>query len=259
MLSLLLGLAFAEPDFTGALREMREKKVEISREASLGEGQGTFDSNSREIGNKVNCMTWMQGVIAEAYGDTPERTQAYLDSLRYYGDTISFGTRKHYIDRWLALEPAPLIPVLLESCQPNMIGSVQLDLTRFKQNHNYQGRLFAEDKSQFSLDFLTPDKMDSCLMTLPEGYYALFFVANEQYLKHWGKHGSMGQVHAIIIEKNEKILVHHASIDFNKVVTEEWIGFHKRILSVAEGYTIFGFDPAWQPKTDMKLADQGIR
>lgn len=257
MLSLLVSLAFAEPDFEAALKEMREKKVEYT--ASLGEGEGSFDPNPRVIGDKVNCMTWMQGVVAAAYGDTPEETQAYLDSLRYYGDTISFGTRKHYIDRWLALEPDPLIPLTIDSCKPNTIGAVKLGLTRFKQNHNYQGELFAAEKSVFSLDFLTPEKTTSCLEALPEGYYALFFIANEDYLRHWGKHGSMGQVHSIIIEKNEKILVHHASIDFNKVITEEWKGFHKRIEVVTQGYTIFAFDPNWQPKAEMKLAPQGKR
>lgn len=252
MLILLLGLAAAEPDFASALKTMRDKRVSYSIKASLGEGDGHFDSNPRTIGDTVNCMTWMQGVIAEAYGETPELTQSYLDSLRYYGDTTSFATRKHYIDRWLALEPEPLISTREDSCKPNTIGAIQLDLPQFKQNHRYEGVLFAEEQSQLPLDFLTPDKMTTCLSSLSAGYYALFFVANEEYLKIWGKHGAMGQVHSIIIEKNEKILVHHASIDFHKVVTEEWAGFNRRISAVAQGYTIFAFDPSWQPKPNMK-------
>ena len=109
MLSLLLGLAFAAPDFSTALKEMSGKKVAYS--TSLGEGEGAFDPSSRYIGDTVNCMTWMQGVIASAYGETEQQRMQYLDSLRYYGDTISFGTRKHYVDRWLALESEPLITI----------------------------------------------------------------------------------------------------------------------------------------------------
>ena len=252
MLVLFLAFAFAEPDFSSALKEISTKKVEYS--SSLGEGEGAFDSRPRAVTDEINCMTWMQAVIASAYGKTPDMSQSYLDSLRYYGDTISFGSRKHYIDRWLALEPAPLMPINSSDCKADVIGSVTLDLIRFKKNHNYQGELFSEDRFVFSLDFLSPEKTTSCLQALPEGYYALFFVANEDYLRHWGKHGSMGQVHSIIVEKNEEIRIHHASSDFGKVVVEDWASFNQRILVVTQGYTIFSFDPNWTPKPNMNFS-----
>ena len=167
MLIFLAVVAFAEPDFARALEAMRDKKVDYR--SSLGEGEQAFDPRPRMIQDTINCMTWMQGVIASAYGETPKEVAQYLDSLRYYGDTISFGTRKHYIDRWLALEPAPLLVVQQESCRPNVIGSVALDLQRFKKNHGYREEMFVEDRAQFSLDFLTPERMGSCLSSLPRG------------------------------------------------------------------------------------------
>ena len=259
MLSLFLGLAFGAPDFSTALKEMSGKKVEYS--ASLGEGKGAFDQSPQYIGDTVNCMTWMQGVIAYAYGDTEEQRVLYLDSLRYYGDTISFGTRKHYVDRWLELEPKPLIPLKTDICKADIIGSVNLDLIRFKQNHSFQGKLFQEEKSQFGLDALSSARMGDCLSSLPAGFYALFFVANASYLKTWGKHGAMGQVHSMIVEKTDVIRIHHASIDFGKVQVENWSALSERLETVAQSFTIYSFASEWEPKTMkvMSTETQGKR
>lgn len=260
MLSLFWGWAIAAPDFSTALKEMSVKKVEYS--ASLGEGEGEFDPSPRYIRDKVNCMTWMQAVIASAYGKSEQERMLYLDSLRYYGNTVSFGTRKHYVDRWLALEPEPLISVKTDSCKFDIIGSVGLELNRFKQNHSYQGELYQEEHRMFGLDVLSSARMSDCLSSLDNGFYALFFVANSTYLEIWGKHGSMGQVHSMIVEITDVIRIHHASIDFGKVQIEDWSDLSTRLESVAQGYTIYAFAPEWTPKTmtamsiDLKVNDK---
>src|SRR5437016_6253354 len=84
---------------------------EVVYEDILGEGEGGWDSNPRYPARKVNCLVWLQLVISELYGKgLPDKT-AIMDRIRYFGGHVGFSMRKHYIDQWVALEPAPLVPV----------------------------------------------------------------------------------------------------------------------------------------------------
>ena len=75
----------------------------------------------------------------------------------------------------------------------------------------------------------------------------MFFVGNERYMDKWGKYGQMGQVHSMIVEKSETILVYHASVDKQRVVAESWPALSERLAPVALGYTIYGLTEHWVP------------
>ena len=67
----------------------------------------------------------------------------------------------------------------------------------------------------------------------------------------------MGQVHSMILEKGDELLVHHASVDFAQVVTERWSEISGRLQNVSSGYTIYALDPAWHPSTKNKSIMKG--
>ena len=252
MIIALLSSAVAQPNMQEALEVFQQKKVDYS--SHLGEGEGHFDSASRAIDSNINCMTWLQGVLAYAYGTNEEQRQAYLDSIRYYDSTISFGTRKHYVDRWLYLEPHPLIPYRSTSCAPDQSSVLSLDRKRFAENNGYTGSFYQENQFNIPVEYHSTESMNTCLRDLEEGYYVLFFLANDAYLQIWGKHGAMGQVHSLIVERNTGIQIHHASMDYGKVVTEEWSVLRDRLSVVSKGYTLYRLDPLWVPKKEFQAS-----
>ncbi len=247
MLALLLSFAHADPNVEMALQKSEVFSVEYS--SHLGEGEGFWDSASREVAGTVNCMTWLQWVLARAYAPSEDELGVYLDAIRYFEGTVSFANRKHYIDRWMVLEPAPLQKLQLASCEADSSADVQLEIERFRSNHSYSCNLYREEVDLVKVDFLTPERMNNCVNSLPDGYYVVFFIGNEKYMKRWGKHGMMGQVHSMILEKKGDAHIHHASVDFGKVVSEDWEDLEERLRNVSKGYTIYALDPNWRPST----------
>ena len=235
--------AWAAPDLSRALNQSTLFEVRYS--AGLGEGKGHFDSMPRSVDGTVNCMTWLQWVLASAYAADESQQARYLQDIRYYDSVVSFGTRKHYIDRWVALDPTPLVPLNNERCRPDVLGYVTLETDLFKEKHGYTCPLYEDSQRQFPVESLTRGKMTDCLKALPEGYYVLFFVGSDLYMERWGKYGKMGQVHSMIVQKAEEVTVYHASVDKQRVVTETWPQLSERLESVALGYTIYGLTDSW--------------
>jgi len=59
-------------------------------------------------------------------------------------------------------------------------------------------------------------------------------------------------VHSMLIEKNgTDIMVHHASMDAKKVISEPWRDFQSRLSVVSKGYRFFSLDPDWHPVIDL--------
>ena len=245
MLALLLSLVRADPNVEMALQKSESFSVEYS--SHLGEGDGYWDGASREVIDTVNCMTWLQWVLAKAYAPSEDELGLYLDAIRYYEGIVSFANRKHYVDRWTMLEPGPLQKVHSDTCTADSSSEIRLELERFRKNHSYSCTLYREEVSLLTIDFLTTERMQSCVDSLQEGYYVVFFIGNDKYMQRWGKHGTMGQVHSMILEKKEEAQIHHASVDFGKVVSEDWVSLAKRLQNVSRGYTIYALDPSWQP------------
>jgi hypothetical protein len=248
--------AFADPNVEVAIQESKSFSVEYS--SHLGEGDGSWDSASREVVQTVNCMTWLQWVIARSYAHDSREIDVYLDAVRYYDNTISFANRKHYVDRWILLEPEPLQKMETTSCQTDAKKDVLLELDKFRSNHGYSCNLYQEDVSNIMVEYLTPEKMQQCVNSLEDGYYVVFFIGNEKYMKRWGKHGMMGQVHSMILEKKDTAYIHHASVDYGKVVTEDWDDLANRLKNVSQGYTIYSLDPNWRPDPQKKPVTSGL-
>lgn len=247
---ILVSWGYAQPNSASMQRALAESQEKTVRYRShLGEGEGYFDPASRWNVDEVNCMTWLQWVLARNYAPTPEDVPVYLDSLRYYGTEISFAHRKHYIDRWVNLEPEPLKPIENPLCQANSSKTVNLPLDSFLEHHKYMCSLYAEEQRQFTISYMSTSAMHSCIPALDDGYYVLFFVASDAYLARWSPYGEMGLVHSMILEiKDTQYSVHHASVDKKAVVTEDWFELSKRLDNVAIGYTIYDIAPTYTAK-----------
>jgi hypothetical protein len=63
-------------------------------------------------------------------------------------------------------------------------------------------------------------------------------------MERWGQHGAMGLTHSMILERREDgtSVVHHASIDFGKVHSEDWLEISQRLSFVAVGWALFGLE-----------------
>ena len=226
---------------------------------SLGEGEGCFDSDSRYDLQTVNCQTWLQWVLADAYARGNEyHFHRNMDALRYY-EEISFAHRKHFIDRWILYAPEPLTNIEHSSCQSDQSQLITLQLSAFRNQHQFRMPLFEESASgteQHVVSYLSVEQSNRCAESLPEGWYVGFFVANEQWLTKWSSIGQMGLVHSMILEKTEdQLFIHHASMDARRVIEEPWTDFQERLSVVAKGYRFFGLDPTWTPGRKLPTGD----
>ncbi len=111
---------------------------EVVLEDVLGEAQDSvpqWDNDPRisgpSNGNRVNCMIWLQMVIAKVYASSGLPLQKALDHIRYFGGTPAFCLRKHYTDHWVELDPAPLVPVDLQDCTKLKKHHVKITLNSF--------------------------------------------------------------------------------------------------------------------------------
>jgi len=214
----------------------------------LGEGPDGWDSDPRYPKNSTNCITWVQQVISSAYADTPSSRRRAMDALRYYGSTVSFGTRKHFVDRWIALEPGPLVPLLHAGCAPDEYHHVQLDLDRFAAARGYSCPLFEPSSDTVDFQYLSPRATTRCAASLPPGHYIVFPVASRMYLRIHNESGPMGQVHgAVLTVEGGHATISHASVDRGYVETLPLSDYIASMQGGHEGYTLYTLDPAWTP------------
>ena len=166
LLSLLINPAFTK-DYKLNLQYLRDKLknppvgMEVSYKNHLGEGGNSFASMPRYNPNKVNCTTWWQQLLAESYTESKSDLLNVLDNIRYYGDLVSFGTRKHFLDHHLLEEPAPLVDLnnkVNRECSDDKIHETNLDINLFKKNTNYRCPLAFEEKSKVVFTFMSPEK-----------------------------------------------------------------------------------------------------
>ncbi len=252
---------FANPDVSSALKASRSFSVSLSGE--YGEGSDAFVARDRHQTDVYNCLTWLYWVLATAYAKTDvEEFRRYLDDLRYY-DQISFAERKHFVDRWLVYDPAPLKPLEQVACRADQTTMVHLQLQRFRQTKNYQCSLYQEDQTgqeTLMIPYLSLVQSHQCVEALVDGYYVAFFVPSEEWLVRWSTIGDFGTVHAMIIEKSgDAVLVHHASIDKRQVIEESWSEFTTRLATVAKGYRIFDLDDNWTVPQPLPLGSEECR
>ena len=260
MLLLFCHLLYATPNLLPAIEQSR--LVPVSLEQAYGEGSESFDSRSRHSVSSFNCITWLQWVLAESYSSSAVPLEQYLDAIRYYDYTIGFNHRKHFIDRWLIYEPAPLIPVKTPECSTSAAISVQLQLSQFREQQGYSCALYNEESpvEHLVVPYISKQNMESCTTALPEGFYVLFMVPNERWLERWSTIGEMGTVHSMILYRTQEgSVVYQASVDQGLVSEESWNQVSDRLSPVSQGYRIYALQSNWTPKTSIPLAEQECR
>ncbi|MBY0472279.1 DUF1460 domain-containing protein [bacterium] len=250
-----------------AIREHFNHKVVY--EGILGEGQGAWDFAPRYPTDRVNCIIWLTLVLAEAYSNTAAEKIGILDRLRYFDDVVSFGTRKHFVDHWLKIDPAPLLEMGLDK-YTRLLGrkKVKLDYGHFLKSHRYTCHLYKQEVDEFEIEYADPKGILEVAQKLPEGYYLFFGVATTKYLERYGKEsGPMGLVHGMILElfgepggrSNEQMFVYHASTSAGKVMHENLDKYVTRMTeNLHAGYVLYDLNPEWDHSTPLQPSPEAL-
>lgn len=253
---LLISLAFAEgPDeFSTRIDRALEQSLgmKINLKDMLGEGEGGWDNDPRRPSDTLNCITWLQWLLALTYDfDNPNST---LDAIRYYEAQPSFATRKHYIDRWLMLEPGPLRP-LAQQCEGSKVHSIQLELDKLTTSRGFTCDLSHPFATRFEFSYLPTNAFLSCVPELKSPWYVVFPIAREVYYTDlYPAAGPMGHVHAMVLDNRElEAKLWHASIDFAKVLSEAPKDFASRMERLIIGFAVYELDPNWAPKAPSEM------
>ncbi|MES1242782.1 MAG: N-acetylmuramoyl-L-alanine amidase-like domain-containing protein [Acidobacteriota bacterium] len=260
--------------FAQRVREALERTrgVKVVYQDVLGEGNGAWDPDPRYPTDTVNCITWLQLLMAEVYGGNQQEKQAVLDRVRYFDGHVGFGFRKHFTDQWTELDPMPLRRVDYSTCPNSAMSKMHLELepARYQKNIRYACPLYHMDKTSFDLDVVPGQGLVQCSRFLPPGYFILFPVASERYLdKYAGLSGPMGQVHAVLVEVPNfpppggeprdpaKYKVFHASITSGKVVETELGSFVLNMWNLYRGYMVYELVPDWDWRSTPTLTAEG--
>ena len=230
----------------------------------LGEGENHFDEDPRTKWNDVNCTTWWQQIIAKGYAHTDREELRILDRIRYYDGVVGFGTRKHFLDRALDLDPVPLRNIDTQDyllCMPDQKKSVQLDIDRFAKNKAYSCPLYESKRVHSTFSYFSPNALLSCAPQLPSGIYVVFPVAMNRYIEIWGKEsGPMGRVHGLILDKEDSFAhIHHASVQEEKIQSMTLLEYvSSGAAGLFEGYQIYMLEPTFPAEKHMSNHYQQI-
>lgn len=215
----------------------------------LGEGPGAWDARDRFPKDQVNCILWIQEVLALAFA--PSDPTPAMDALRYFGGVPAFGMRKHFNAHWVDVEPAPLRVLAPQSCGDWQTDRIKLDYSLFKRSHHYDCPMYQSDRQEISYSYLRPVDLMTCAPQLETGFYVLFGVASQKYEKQYGqKTGPMGLVHGILLEVtlSGEAHVYHASTSAGAIRKEELATYVRRMQrGLHSGYTLYEIDPSWSP------------
>jgi hypothetical protein len=227
----------------------------------LGEGPEGWHAAPRYPEQQVNCLIWLQLVLAEAYGNNSAERLAAMDCLRYYAGHPAFSLRKHYIDHWLAVDPAPLRPLSLQKWAPPLHHRSVIDPSVFLAYLQFPLPLYQMERRVFEFDYWDPSGILAAARALPSGCYVGFAVPNDAYLRRYGtRSGPMGLVHGFILQLSAPRLwrkhrplhhctLHHASTSRRCVVSEPLAGYLDEATVIHGGYVLCGLDPDWNPNT----------
>ncbi len=200
----LLGTTLAAPPLEDRVRSAvhQTRDLRVVYTDPLGEGAG-LDADPRVPAAEVDCMTWVQWVLALALGPE-EEAAARLDRLRYYGGHVDFRSRKHYLDRWLAWEPGPLARLDLSDHPARATHQVSIEPVLLRAHRGARCPLWREDHVTFRVDHLPAEALLADAAAWPPGWYVLTGIATEKYLGLYGQDvGPMGQVHLFLLDATE--------------------------------------------------------
>ena len=230
------------------LSEALESSLRFKVEVSDHLGEGGWDADPRYPEDVLNCWTWLQWVLASSYASEGVTVHQALDALRYYDGKVSFSTRKHFVDRWVMLEPGPLVPLQGETCRQGSSQTVVLDLPAFRDRAGYGCPLHQEDLHRFVVRSIEGPAFVECAGSLPPGHYVVFPVALPAYLERWDSPSPMAMVHSMVLEVGSSgPVLWHASIDYGGVARETPAAFWSRLDGLIDGFALFSLDPDWRP------------
>jgi hypothetical protein len=234
--------------------------LQVDATDPLGEGAGGFDSDPRLPRDRIDCMTWLQWVLALAYADPDGDHLLWMDALRYYGGVVGFDTRKHYVDRWLWMEPGPLQPI---DCPETLCQreSIQLDLSGVPAARQYPCGLWRSQVHEVWMEAIPQSQLEEVVGGLDAGFYVLFGLASERYLGLYGMHsGPMAQVHPALLRVDESgAHITHASTALERVAEvelSEWVHSNRRLH---RGSMIYALDPSWSPDQERLIITEESR
>ena len=226
-----------------SIEESRQLQVVV--DDVLGDRDG-FDTDPMHVTTHVNCMIWLQWVVSRYYAKITNSTQDIdmiqqdiMNEIRYFQKPYTYGNRIHYVDRWVFVQNNFFVPN--GSCPQSRTKNISLPLDNFFQQKNWNGDIYLPEARHISFPYSSNEEFLTCLSSpkLPDGYYLVFPVANENYKTRWDIEGDIGLVHSMILEKTaDTQKLWHASIDMGQVIDETPEGFVHRIQSLIDGYVI---------------------
>ena len=244
-----------EHDLKAALQRWRG--VSVVYHDTLGEGAGAWDGDPREPGpdTSLNCITWLQVVLADAFTHSPQDMAYLLHNFRYFGDWPSFATRKHYNEHWIYGDSAPLTSLEEVECQPDDLRQIHLDLPRFTHVTHTPCTLSDRAESDFTLGVLQFPSLLSCLKNVEPGPYVLFPVPSKRWLRDYGqKVGDMGVVHGLLLwvspgsaaqdedPLESRYQITHASISLRRVENLSLGAYLDYSQYIIDGFVIYKID-----------------
>ena len=224
----------------------------------LGEGPFHFDPDPLLPSDRIDCMTWLQWVLALAYAGPDGDPAPWLQALRYYRSTIGFDTRKHYVDRWIWLDPGPMRTIDCGThCQSE---TIELETQRLIETRGAPCPLWRSDVSSVEIQSVPQAKLTEVVADLQPGFYVLFGVASERYLDLYGSSGPMAQVHPALLEVGlGEASVSHASTALDQVATVPLSEWMSAVQNLHRATTLYALDPAWWPAADKRFIDHEAR
>lgn len=254
---LLLSFLHAEPTLSiSTIRDilyLSHPEQTVKYTDMLGEGVGFFDYDPRMKWDEVNCTTWWQQVLAKGYAHTDKEELEILDRIRYYDGVVGFGTRKHFLDRALDIDPVPLINIETQDfllCMPDEKRSVSLDLPLFTSHKNYSCPLYRPNRIHSSFSYFSPNALLRCAENLHDGIYLVFPIAMDRYIEVWGQQsGPMGRVHGLILNQEEgHSQVYHASVKQQKVLSKPLLEYvSSGAAGLFQGYQVYMLSSSFPP------------
>jgi len=197
----------------------------------------------------VNCLVWIQLVLAESFAEEPRDRELCMDAVRYFEGVPAFGMRKHFVDHWISVEWEPIDAALPVEGLPTASAEVTLDFEHFKRSHRYPGELYREDLTRHRFRYATGPALVDWAREQPDCLYLMFGVAGRAYLERYGaRSGPMGQVHGMFLDVHEdgrRCMVHHASTKLGRVASLDLSQYVDRMQAIYDGYAVYRLLEAW--------------
>ncbi len=232
-LSLLLVLQAAANPVPAADKLLGAKYVV----SPLGEGEG-YDPDPRYRTDAFDCLTFVETAIAMTIA--PGAVEKTLDTIRYEGDTISYGERNHVMEaQWL---PNNVKKGVLRDVTRQYGGDSVVTVKKVLGDEQWEAKegkglkLDREHQArgEFSIDVIPARVALEKLKAAPEGTVVVVVRADRPRLVTRISHVGF------LLQKKKGPHMRHASRTFGHVVDEALASYLDRNLSFAK-WTVEGF------------------